>query len=103
MFKPYFRGARINRHDKDNFSPLLIAGCNGHAETIKTLLSKGANLFDVDKNDKTALFWASEEDHAGALKVQFIFSLLTQNILLLNLNVFNFFFKCMILLSCLSK
>ena len=63
------RGANINMHDKDNFSPLLLAACNGHAETIETLLSNGANVNDVDKNDKTALYWAAEEDHLEALKV----------------------------------
>ena len=66
-----FRGARINRHDKDNFSPLLIAASNGHAATIKTLLQKGARLYDVDKNDKTALFWAAEEDNVEALEVMY--------------------------------
>ena len=62
----------MDRHDKDNFSPLLIAACNGHAETIKTLLRNGAKLFDVDKNDKSALFWAAEEDHVEALEVIFL-------------------------------
>ena len=66
------RGARINRRDKDNFSPLLIAASNGHAATIKTLLQKGARLYDVDKNDKTALFWAAEEDNVEALEVLMI-------------------------------
>ena len=67
-----FRGARINRRDKDNFSPLLIAASNGHAATIKTLLQKGARLYDVDKNDKTALFWAAEEDNVEALEVTYV-------------------------------
>ena len=67
---PNCRGSRINRRDKDNFSPLLIAASNGHASTIRTLLQKGARLYDVDKNDKTALFWAAEEDNVEALEVQ---------------------------------
>ena len=65
----HFRGAKIDKHDKDNFSPLLIAACNGHADTIKALLDQGADLFAVDKNDKTAIFWAAEEDNVEALKV----------------------------------
>ena len=67
---PHDRGAGCNRHDKDNFSPLLIAASNGHAATIKTLLAKGANLYDTDKNDKTALFWAAEEDNVEAIMVR---------------------------------
>ena len=63
------RGARIDRHDKDNFTPLLIAACNGHADTIKALLELGARIDDVDKNDKSALYWAAEEDNVVALKV----------------------------------
>ena len=66
------RGAKIDKHDKDNFTPLLIAACNGHADTIKTLLSHGADLFAVDKNDKTAIFWAAEEDNVEALQVLFL-------------------------------
>ena len=59
----------MNIHDKDNFSPLLLAACNGHSDTIETLLSCGANILDVDKNDKSALFWAAEEDHLEVMKV----------------------------------
>ena len=64
------RGARIDKHDKDNFTPLLIAACNGHADTIHTLLDLGARIEDVDKNDKSALYWAAEEDNVVALKVR---------------------------------
>ena len=65
----YYRGSNINKHDKDGFSPLLIAACKGHAPTVKTLLSKGANILDTDKNDKSALFWAAEEDNVDVMKV----------------------------------
>ena len=70
MFPFVIRGAKIDKHDKDNFTPLLIAACNGHADTIKTLLDHGADLFAVDKNDKTAIFWAAEEDNVEALQVR---------------------------------
>ena len=64
-----FRGGNINKHDKDGFSPLLIAACNGHAQTVKTLLNKGADILDTDKNDKSALYWAAEEDNVEVMKV----------------------------------
>ena len=64
------RGARIDKHDKDNFTPLLLAACNGHADTINTLLENGASIWDVDKNDKTVLYWTAEEDNVEALVVR---------------------------------
>ena len=65
----FYRGARIDKHDKDNFTPLLIAASNGHAETIRELLKHGADIFAMDKYDKGALFWAAEEDNLQAMKV----------------------------------
>ena len=63
------RGAKIDMHDKDNFSPLLIAACNGHGSTIKLLLDKGAFLYALDKSDKTAIYWCAKENKVEALKV----------------------------------
>ena len=65
------RGARIDKHDKDNFTPLLLAACNGHAESMRGLLSKGADIFAVDKHDKSALFWTAEEDKLEAMMVKY--------------------------------
>ena len=59
----------MERHDKDNFTPLLIAACQGHADTIKTLLKRGARMSATDKNEKSAIYWAAEEDNLEALQV----------------------------------
>lgn len=64
------RGARLEKADKDNFTPLLIAASFGHVETLKVLLELGANVFAVDKNEKTAMHWACEEDHLDVLQVR---------------------------------
>ena len=69
------RGANIDKHDKDSFSPLLLASCEGHADTIKVLLARGANPYEVDKNDKSCIYWAAEEDKLEALKVNYCFIL----------------------------
>ena len=68
MFSP-FRGAKIEKRDKDNFTPLLLAACYGHADTIKRLIKRGADLKAVDKDDKNAIYWTAEEDHLEALSV----------------------------------
>lgn len=59
----------MTKHDKDNFTPLLIAACHGHTETIECLLQEGATLSDIDKNDKSAIYWAAAENKVDALKV----------------------------------
>ena len=89
------RGARIDRHDKDNFTPLLIAACNGHADTIKALLELGARIDDVDKNDKSALYWAAEEDNVVALKVGVVTSTLSPT----NSEINVFFFRLFVFLG----
>ena len=49
---------------------MLLAAVEGNAKTIETLLRCGANLYDVDKADKTALFLAAESDKLEALQVR---------------------------------
>ena len=65
------RGARINRRDKDNYTPLLLAATYGHVETVELLLQKGADYTAVDKYDKTAIYLAAEENKFAVLEVIF--------------------------------
>ena len=46
-----------------------MAAYSGHAESLDTLLKKGAYYEAMDKNDKTAVYLAAEEDKLEALKV----------------------------------
>jgi len=52
-----FRRAKLERADKDNFTPLLIAASNGHVASLKMLIHLGANISVTDKNERTALHW----------------------------------------------
>lgn len=47
-----------------------MAAYSGHAESLDALLKKGADYEAVDKNDKTAVYLAAEEDKLDALKVK---------------------------------
>ena len=59
----------IEQHDRDGFSPLLIAACKGNTEAVKVLIRRGANIREKDKNDKSALYWAAEENNVEVMKV----------------------------------
>ena len=65
----YSRKAPLEKKDKDNYTPLLMAAYTGNADIVDLLLRKGADYEAVDKNDKTAIYLAAEEDKADALKV----------------------------------
>lgn len=72
-------GAPIEAKDKDNFTPLLLAVCYGHAKAVKLLIDKGADISVEDKNDRTAIYLAAEENKLDVLEVHttrfwFIFS-----------------------------
>ena len=47
-----------------------MAAVSGHAEIVNLLLKKGADYMAMDKNDKSAIFLAAEEDKVEALKVR---------------------------------
>ena len=66
----FFRGADIEVKDRDNFTPLLLAACYGHAKAVELLISSGADILAEDKNERTALFLAAEEDRLEVLKVR---------------------------------
>ena len=68
----YTRGAHINRRDKDNYTPLLLAATYGNVDTVEMLLQKGADYTAVDKYDKTAIFMAAEENKYKVLEVNLI-------------------------------
>ena len=65
-------GSDIEAKDRDNFTPLLLAASYGHANIVQLLLERGADATVEDKNDKTAVFLAAEEDKLEALEVKTI-------------------------------
>ncbi len=63
--------ADIEATDKDGFTPLLNAACEDHAENILCLLKQGANVASLDKQDRTAIYLASEFNNLTSLIVRF--------------------------------
>ena len=63
------RGADVELKDADYFTPLMVACRFGHFETITCLLKHGADVTETDKDDKTCLMWASEENRAEVITV----------------------------------
>lgn len=63
------READIERRDEENYTPLLLASVYGKAATVDLLIQKEADITAVDKNDKTAVFLAAEENQLSALEV----------------------------------
>lgn len=64
------RGANIESCDKNNFTPLLSAACEGHTLVVTGLLKRGANQKAEDIHNKTAIFMAAEENCVETLKVK---------------------------------
>ena len=66
---PSSRDADVNAVDGDNQTPLVIAAANGNAETVSLLLRYKADLHINDSCDKSAIFWAAEENCLDVLEV----------------------------------
>ena len=47
----------------------MVAASAGHTDAVETLLDSGADITTMDKDDKTAMFWAAEQGHFETLKV----------------------------------
>ena len=49
------------------FSVLLSLG---NAEAVYVLLQTGANIFSIDKEDRTVLYWAAMQNHKNVIDVR---------------------------------
>jgi len=63
----------VELRDLDNLTPLMVACRYGHVETIMCLLEQGADVTETDKDDKTCLMWAAEENRVEAVTVSLIY------------------------------
>ncbi|XP_046365594.2 ankyrin repeat domain-containing protein 17-like [Haliotis rufescens] len=58
----------INSRGKCGSAPLMIAAYHGHREVFRFLVSKGANVSQVDDGGTNVLHWACRGGHAGMVK-----------------------------------
>ncbi len=64
--------AGVNVHQtwwKKGFTPLCLACQNSHAEIVKILIDKGADLHQANKKGRTPLFIACQNDHEEIVQI----------------------------------
>ena len=81
-FSNYTRKANIELKDSDFTTPLHVASKHGHLEAISWLLKFKCDVTETDKDDRTCLMWAADENQTEAIKVFFVFFLITLMFLL---------------------
>ena len=72
IFSPRYlfdQGANLNLWDRDSLAPIAVAAYEGHTECVELLLSLGARLDILDRDDKTALFHAAEQAQPAVIDV----------------------------------
>ena len=62
-------GANIDAVEDDRFSPLLLAASNGHEDVTELLLSRKADVYLTDSDEKSILHWCVETQNVDFLKV----------------------------------
>jgi ankyrin repeat protein len=62
-------GDNIEAAKKDKWTQLCWAAQNGHSETIKLLIDKGAEINAVNKNNETPLHLAAQNGHSETVKL----------------------------------
>ena len=72
-----FSGASIDLWDSDGLTPLCIAACEGHDDVVAALILLGARMDLVDNDEKSALYWAAEQNNPKVLRVSATKSLST--------------------------
>lgn len=59
----------LDRHDQRQTSSLMIAAANGHIDTVRMLLERGAPVDAVDDEGRTALSLAAARGHHEVVKL----------------------------------
>jgi ankyrin repeat protein len=55
-------GAQVNLTDSDGGTPLIESSKMGHADVVKLLLYRGADVSAKDKDNETAFSYATQND-----------------------------------------
>lgn len=58
-----------NMEIQDGFTALLLATAGGHLDTMKLLVSKGADVNKCDRMGKSPLYWAGNNGRTEAVKI----------------------------------
>ena len=66
------RGADIEAQDEDSYTPLLTAVAYGQKAAMETLLRNKSAVDVVDRNGKSVVFIAAEENQSELLKVRIL-------------------------------
>ena len=69
MCVPIFSNADVESQDIDSLTPLLTAVSHGCKEAIDILLQKGASADAIDRDGRSMIFKAAEENRHEVLKV----------------------------------
>ena len=62
-------GEQVDRPDRTGATALLLAARHGSPAAMAALLRAGANLTALDKEDRSALFWAAKEDQTECVQL----------------------------------
>jgi ankyrin repeat protein len=62
-------GLNVDMLDERQWTPLMIAASNGHAEMVGVLIAGGAHINHVDTAGYTPLHWAALNGHAAAVEL----------------------------------
>ena len=65
----HYRGADIDALDADSYTPLLTAVSYGQKRAMEILLEHGANLDAIDRDQRSIVFIAAEENYDDILRV----------------------------------
>ena len=82
------RGADIEAQDEDSFTPLLTAVAYGQMEAMDALLQSKCSIDVVDRNGKSVVFIAAEENQSELLKVSNTVNTIMHCIILLLIALF---------------
>ena len=63
------RKADIEAQDADSYTPLLTAVAYGKTRAMEVLLEQGATMDVIDRDGKSIVFIAAEENHEDILEV----------------------------------
>ena len=66
---PVSQGAGLEQQDRDSRTSLLVAAHRGHHQALQRLIQLGADTTALDREDRSAMYWAADRNNVAALQV----------------------------------